>query len=97
MELWESRVEIAPDAAEATELALLESGFGGWSLLEDAVAKRAWIVGIFQGEAEAVARWSQLSAALRVQSAIAPLGNTLTSAIAASGEVPQRAMMPALA
>jgi ribosomal protein L11 methyltransferase len=64
MELWESRVEIAPDDAEATELALLESGFGGWSLLEDAVARRAWIVGIFQGEAEATARWSQLSAAL---------------------------------
>lgn len=64
MELWESRVEIAADAAEATELALLESGFEGWSLLEDAVARRAWIVGIFQGEAEARARWSELCGAL---------------------------------
>jgi ribosomal protein L11 methyltransferase len=64
MELWETRVEIAPDAAEVTELALLESGFAGWSLLEDAVAKRAWIVGIFHGEAEAVDRWSELKEAL---------------------------------
>jgi ribosomal protein L11 methyltransferase len=46
------------------DLALLESGFGGWSLLEDVVAKRAWIVGIFQGEAEAAARWSELRPAL---------------------------------
>jgi ribosomal protein L11 methyltransferase len=64
MELWEARIEIPAAAAEATELALLESGFDGWSLLEDAVAKRAWIVGIFQGEAEARARWDELSAAL---------------------------------
>jgi ribosomal protein L11 methyltransferase len=64
MELWEARVEISPDAAEATDLALQESGFEGWSLLEDAVAKRAWIVGIFQGEAEALARWSELRPAL---------------------------------
>jgi ribosomal protein L11 methyltransferase len=69
MELWESRVEIAADAAEATELALLESGFGGWSLLEDAVARRAWIVGIFQGEEEARARWSELRGALPVMPA----------------------------
>lgn len=64
MELWESKVEIAADAAEATELALLESGFAGWSLLEDAVARRAWIIGIFQGEAEARARWSELCGSL---------------------------------
>ena len=64
MELWEARMEIPAGAAEATELAMLESGFDGWSLLEDAVAKKAWIVGIFRGEAEAGARWSELSAAL---------------------------------
>ncbi len=70
MELWEARVEVPADSAEATELALLESGFDGWSLLEDAVARRAWIVGIFQSEAEAGARWADLSAALPVP----PLG-----------------------
>jgi ribosomal protein L11 methyltransferase len=64
MDLWESRTEIPAAAAEAAELALLESGFEGWSLLEDAIAKRAWIVGIFQGEAEARSRWSDLRPAL---------------------------------
>jgi ribosomal protein L11 methyltransferase len=64
MDLWESRVEIPAPSAEAVEEALLESGFGGWSLLEDAVGRRAWIVGIFQGEEEARARWSELAPAL---------------------------------
>lgn len=64
MELWEIRAEIPADAAEGTELALLESGFGGWTLLEDAIARRAWIVGIFGGEAEAGSRWSALLPAL---------------------------------
>jgi ribosomal protein L11 methyltransferase len=64
MELWETRVEIPPQAAEPVELALLESGFGGWSLLEDALAKRAWIVGIFHDRAEADSRWKELRPAL---------------------------------
>jgi ribosomal protein L11 methyltransferase len=74
MELWEARVEIEVTDAEAVDLALQESGFDGWSLLEDAVAKRAWIVGIFQGEAEGHARWAQLRAALpeSVQVAFTP-------------------------
>jgi ribosomal protein L11 methyltransferase len=60
MELWEIRVEIPAAAAERTELALLESGVEGWTLLEDAIARRAWIVGVFQGESEARAQWSRL-------------------------------------
>jgi ribosomal protein L11 methyltransferase len=64
MELWEARMEIPASAAEATETALLESGLGEWSLHEDAVAKRAWIVGIFQGEDEAKAREKDLRTSL---------------------------------
>jgi ribosomal protein L11 methyltransferase len=64
VELWEARIEIPPATAEAVDLALLESGCDGWSLLEDAVAKRAWIVGIFQGEAEGDARWAELAPTL---------------------------------
>jgi ribosomal protein L11 methyltransferase len=64
MALWEIRVEIAADAADETELALLESGIGGWTLLEDAVAGRAWIVGIFNARSEAGSRWAQLRTAL---------------------------------
>src|ERR1035438_9693539 len=56
MELWEIRAEIPAGAAEETEIALLESGSGGWTLLEDAVAGRAWIVGIFRAGAEARSR-----------------------------------------
>jgi ribosomal protein L11 methyltransferase len=70
MELWETRVEIPADAAAPVELVLLESGVGGWTLLEDAVAKRAWIVGIFQDRAEAEAQWAALRPALPVE----PLG-----------------------
>lgn len=64
MELWEARIEIPVATAEAVDLALLESGCDGWSLLEDAIAKRAWIVGIFPGEAEGDARWAELAPTL---------------------------------
>ncbi len=60
MDVWEIRVEIPAEAAEAAELVLLESGCIGWTLLEDAVARRAWIVGIFESRAEAESRWSDL-------------------------------------
>ncbi len=70
MELWEIKVEVPAAEAEATELALLESGCDGWSLLEDAVGRRAWIVGIFQDELEAASRWSELETALPTR----PLG-----------------------
>jgi ribosomal protein L11 methyltransferase len=67
MELWEIRAEVPAGAAEQTELALLEYGVEGWTLLEDAIAKRAWIVGVFQGEPEARAQWSRLLPLLPVQ------------------------------
>jgi ribosomal protein L11 methyltransferase len=60
MDLWEIRVEVPVDTSEETDLALLESGIEGWTLLEDALAKRAWIVGIFEGEREAALRWEEL-------------------------------------
>jgi len=64
MELWETKAEIDAADAEAAELALLESGCDGWSLLEDAIGRRAWIIGIFRSEAEAQSRWSELAPAL---------------------------------
>jgi ribosomal protein L11 methyltransferase len=70
MDLWEIRVEIPAAAAEATDLALLESGSEGWTLLEDAVAGRAWIVGIFPGRHEAETEWARLQPGLPA----APLG-----------------------
>jgi ribosomal protein L11 methyltransferase len=67
MELWEIKVEIPGDAAEEAESALLEHGSGNWSLLEDAIAKRAWIVGIFPSATEAGSRWSELQEDLPVR------------------------------
>lgn len=60
MELWEVKAEIAAPTAESTEQVLLETGCEGWSILEDAVGRRAWVVGIFENEFEASSRWSEL-------------------------------------
>jgi ribosomal protein L11 methyltransferase len=64
MELWEIRVEIPASVADQAEIALLETGVEGWTLLEDAMARRAWIVGIFGAETEAAARWEALQPTL---------------------------------
>jgi ribosomal protein L11 methyltransferase len=64
MNLHEIKVEIPPDRADEADNAMLELGLEGWSLLEDAIAKRAWVVGIFGSESEARARWSELSVVL---------------------------------
>lgn len=66
MELFEIKAEIPAVAADAVDTTLLELGVEGWSLLEDAIAKRAWIVGIFSSEAEAGARWTELRPLLEV-------------------------------
>lgn len=79
MELFEIKVEVPAIAADVTDLALLELGNAGWSLLEDAVANRAWIVGIFAGEAEARMRWAELlpvlTAAPLAEPVLRPLGD----------------------
>jgi ribosomal protein L11 methyltransferase len=64
VDLWEIRAEVPAASADQTETALLESGVAGWTLVEDAVARRAWIVGIFESAAEARARWGELLPAL---------------------------------
>jgi ribosomal protein L11 methyltransferase len=60
MSLIEIKAEIPAAAVEATDTVLLELGIEGWSLLEDAIAKRAWVVGVFAAEPEARARWEEL-------------------------------------
>jgi ribosomal protein L11 methyltransferase len=60
MALHEVKTEIPPAAADATDDILLELGVDGWSLLQDVIVQRAWIVGIFPSEAEARARWAEL-------------------------------------
>jgi ribosomal protein L11 methyltransferase len=61
MHLFELKVEIAPGQADEAEGVLLELGIAGWTLLEDAVARRTWVVGIFPTAEEARSRWAELS------------------------------------
>ncbi|MDF9827577.1 ribosomal protein L11 methyltransferase [Ereboglobus sp. PH5-10] len=70
MDLFEIKVEITPASVEETDNLLLELGIEGWSLLEDVIEKRAWVVGIFQSGDEARAQWD----ALRPQLGGAPIG-----------------------
>ena len=60
MDLVEIRVEIPPSAMDATDDLLLELGVEGWSLLEDVIIKRAWLVGVFASPVEAKLRWAEL-------------------------------------
>ena len=60
MALFELKAEIPSAAAEAGEEILLELGVPNWSILEDAIARRAWIIGVFPAEDEARASWSDL-------------------------------------
>ncbi|MGC4074814.1 MAG: 50S ribosomal protein L11 methyltransferase [Nibricoccus sp.] len=64
MELFEIKAEIPVFAADETDNVLLELGVEGWSLLEDAIAKRAWVVGVFTSAEEAEERWEELRPAL---------------------------------
>jgi ribosomal protein L11 methyltransferase len=77
MDLFEIKAEIPPGSVDATDDLLLDLGIGGWSLLEDAIAKRAWVVGIFKSDAEARAQW----AALRPRLPAAPLGRAVCRAL----------------
>ncbi|MDB6126399.1 MAG: ribosomal protein methyltransferase [Verrucomicrobia bacterium] len=61
MDLVEIKVEIAAAAVEAIDSVLLELGVEEWSLLEDVIVRRAWIVGVFSTRSEAEARWEELS------------------------------------
>jgi ribosomal protein L11 methyltransferase len=64
MELWEAKLEISMPHAEAADQYMLEFGLGEWSLHEDVILGRAWIVGIFEDETAARKGCAALKAAL---------------------------------
>jgi ribosomal protein L11 methyltransferase len=64
MGLCEVKVEIPSGAADGVADALLESGLDHWSVLEDAIAKRAWAVGILADEPEARRAWPAVETVL---------------------------------
>jgi ribosomal protein L11 methyltransferase len=65
MSLFEVKAEIAASAADAVAEALLEGGLDHWSVLEDAIARRAWVVGILDEERAAGEAWTRVEVLLR--------------------------------
>ena len=67
--LFELKSEISPAAVEAVDELLLELGLENWSLLQDVIINRAWLVGIFPDAETARASWAELSAQLPADAA----------------------------
>lgn len=72
MSLVELKLEIPAQEADAANDVLLENGCETWSVLEDAIARRAWLVGIFQSRSEADESWAELKKQLRCASDTVP-------------------------
>lgn len=58
--LFELKSEIAPAAVDQIDDLLLENGLENWSLLQDVIVNRAWLVGIFPDADAARASWAEL-------------------------------------
>lgn len=80
MSLVELKVEIPAEAAEATDTLLLEEGLENWSVLEDVIARRAWLVGVFTGSAAAEESWAQLAGKLPTPALAEPARRTMGDA-----------------
>ncbi len=73
MEMVEIKADLPVSSVEAVDNALLEAGAVAWNVLEDVIVKRAWLVGIFASEAEALASWPEIERLLHtagVESAV---------------------------
>ncbi len=81
MKLHELKAEILAEHSDVADDTLLEHGVAEWSLLQDAIARRAWVVGIFPGEAEARAGWEELSPLL-VAAGVGVAGEPVLRALA---------------
>ena len=73
MAVFETKVEIPAGAAEAVSDALLEAGLERWSVLEDAIRRRAWVVGILADAAEARRAWAEVENLIGPAGALPPL------------------------
>ncbi|MFA6289331.1 MAG: 50S ribosomal protein L11 methyltransferase [Opitutaceae bacterium] len=81
MSLYETKAEVSPESVDVIDDVLLELGTDGWSLLQDVIVKQAWIIGIFEGEAESRARWSELKPLLTT-AGVTPIGDVNVRALA---------------
>ncbi|MBL9189055.1 MAG: 50S ribosomal protein L11 methyltransferase [Opitutaceae bacterium] len=64
MALFELKIEVPAADASTGEDTLLERGAENWSVLEDVIARRAWLVGLGAEAAGLRAEWATLQAAL---------------------------------
>jgi len=81
--LLEVKTEIPAAAANLADDRLLELGLGNWSVLEDVIVRRAWLIGICANEDEARAQWNDLAlplAAEGVEPVSAPTFRSLADA-----------------
>lgn len=60
MMLFELKVEIPIEAVAAVDDLLLEQGLAAWSVLENVVERRAWLIGMFESQSAGEAGWAQL-------------------------------------
>ncbi len=67
MALLEVKTEIPAAGANTADDRLLELGLGNWSVLEDVIVKRAWLVGICADEDEARTQWNDLALQLATE------------------------------
>jgi ribosomal protein L11 methyltransferase len=58
--LFELKSEISPATVDQIDDLLLENGLENWSLLQDVIINRAWLVGIFPDADSARASWTEL-------------------------------------
>lgn len=83
MALFELKIEIPAAVAEAADTALLEHGAANWSVLENVIEKRAWLVGVGATEAGLADEWRDLAvvlAAVGVKGAAKPEERALADA-----------------
>lgn len=71
MPLFELKTEIDAGMADAANDVLLEIGAANWSVLEDAIGRRAWLVGLGPDESGVRQEWRGLASAL-AEAGIAP-------------------------
>src|SRR5690606_38412668 len=58
--LFEVKAGVPFEASEAVDDVLLEMGDDRWSLLQDVIVRKAWVIGIFRDEAGARSAWQLL-------------------------------------
>src|SRR5690348_7989576 len=63
-ELFEVKVEIDFKAVETVSDVLIERQESRWSVVEDIILSRAWLVGIFESSNEAQNSWGELKEAV---------------------------------